>query len=50
MAALILGFLLSGAIVVGKLLPHHNAAVTLVFATAAWLIISTPGWWLQRKA
>jgi hypothetical protein len=37
------------AIVVWKLLPHHNAAVTLLFATVAWLIISTLGWWVSRK-
>jgi hypothetical protein len=37
------------AIVVWKLLPQHNAAMTLLFATVAWLIVSTAGWWMRRK-
>jgi hypothetical protein len=37
------------AIVVWKFLPHHNSALTLLFATAAWLFVSTFAWWLRRK-
>jgi hypothetical protein len=37
------------AIIVCKMLPHHSATLTLLFATAAWLIVSTAGWFLRRR-
>jgi hypothetical protein len=41
--------LIAFGLIVWKFLPHHSAAITLLFATAAWLIISTLAWVIRRK-
>jgi hypothetical protein len=41
--------LIAFALVVWKLLPHAGAPLTLAAATAAWLVVSVLGWYLQRK-
>ena len=40
--------LIAFAIVVWKFLPHHSSALTLLFATVAWLIVATLGWSFRK--
>jgi uncharacterized membrane protein (GlpM family) len=41
--------LLVFALAVWRMLPHYNAALTLGFATALWLVVSVLGWLVRRK-